>query len=225
MKFCACEAGERARARALAEDAGRKQQRLAQQFAVAGIPAHFQHFTLESLRERAAGDPGKQEALTTAAVLLADGHVAGRVGMYVYGPYGSGKTGLLTPVLRHHLEHNHTALWIEFYDLVGAVQASYSRDDGADPLDAARRCDVLLLDDVGDAVRNDRATGFAETTDRQRILYQIVNYRHNHVLPLLITSNLTPSQFAQQFGVRTIERVVECCAVVQLGGANLRGAV
>ena len=77
---------------------------------------------------------------------------------------------------------------------------------------------------MGDASRNDRVTGFAETADRQRILYQLVNHRHNHRLPLLITSNLAPGQFAKQFGMRTFERVAESCAVVALGGRNLRRA-
>ena len=35
------------------------------------------------------------------------------------------------------LERNQTALWIEFYDLVDTVQASYSRNDGENPLDGA----------------------------------------------------------------------------------------
>ncbi len=224
IEFCTCPAGAVAHERALTEVASRKRAKLAEQFAQAGIPAHFQGLTLTTLRELAGSDPDKQAAITAAALFLATGSVDGKTGLYVYGSYGTGKTGLLTPVLRDYLERGKVALWIEFYDLVDTVQASYSRNDGVNPLDSARACDVLLLDDVGDANRNAPGMGFAETADRQRILYQLVNHRHNHQLPTLITTNLTPAQFAQQFGMRTFERIGESCAIVALGGRNLRRA-
>ena len=74
-----------------------------------------------------------------------------------------------------------------------------------------------MMDDIGDAARKE-----PETDDKRKLLYQIVNHRHNHVRPMLITSNLEPDKFANQFGTRTFERIVECCAVVRIGGRNLR---
>ena len=61
-----------------------------------------------------------------------------------------------------------------------------------------------------------------ETDDRRRIIYQLINYRHNHDLPMLITTNLNGQQLADQFGGRTVERIIESCAWVKMEGQNLR---
>lgn len=84
-------------------------------------------------------------------------------------------------------------------------------------MDLVRGVDWLMMDDIGDTSRKD-----PETDDKRKLLYQIVNHRHNHVRPMLITSNLTPGEFTAQFGARTFERIAECCAVVKIGGRNLR---
>ena len=77
--------------------------------------------------------------------------------------------------------------------------------------------DVILLDDFGDKSRTN-----AESDDRRRIIYQLINYRHNNGLPMLITSNLTAAEMSMQFGQRTVERIIESCAWVKVGGDNLR---
>jgi hypothetical protein len=41
-----------------------------------------------------------------------------------------GKTGILTPVLRHSLEQGQPALWIEFYDFYLEVQSGYKDSTG-----------------------------------------------------------------------------------------------
>jgi hypothetical protein len=50
----------------------------------------------------------------------------------------------------------------------------------------------------------------------------VVNGRHNSELPLLISSNLAPAEFAKQFGPRTYDRIADACRVVKMEGKNLR---
>lgn len=200
--------------------------RLSELFDRAGVPLHFRDFTLESLLALAGRDPAKRAAFDAAVQLIEHGfiHQRGqhRRGLILFGPYGAGKTGLLTPILRHWIDQGRAGLWIEFYDFTDAIQSGYNTGASLQALEAAQQSDWLLLDDLGDLGRADRTTGFAETTDKCRILYQLINYRHNHLLPTLVSTNLTPPQLAEQFGDRTMERLLESCAIVQMAGANLR---
>jgi len=218
VQFCECPAGRRALAAERAKAAAAHQQRLAAAFTRAGIPSHFHGLTVDSLAALAGDDPDKATAIAVARSLLATGQFSGKPGVYLFGEYGCGKTGVLTPVLRHYLDQGHTGLWLEFYDFCTEIQSKYGQGDEADKaLDLVRSVDWLLMDDVGDVAR----TG-PETDDKRRLLYQIVNHRHNHVRSMLITSNLNPDRFAQQFGARTFERILESCAVVKIAGRNLR---
>ncbi len=218
VQFCECEAGQRYKAaehQALTE---KKQQRLAATFSHAGIPAHFHGLTIDTLAELAGDDPGKAKAIEAARSMVETGYYVGKPGIYLFGEYGCGKTGVLTPVLRHYLDKGHSGLWMEFYDFTEEIQSKYGKgDEASQAMDEVRSVEWLLMDDVGDVARNG-----AETDDKRKLLYQIVNHRHNHVRPMLITSNLSPDKFAAQFGTRTLERIIESCAVVRIAGRNLR---
>lgn len=193
-------------------------------FRNASIPARFADLTIGTLAR--LDDPAKREAVAACQSLIESGAIMqrgqGRNSLLLSGPFGVGKTGLLTATMAHFLEQGNSGLWIEFYDLVLAVQAGYSDGSSAQRMEAAREADWLLLDDVGDLERRSNGAIVAETDDRRKILYQILNHRHNNRLPTLITSNLNPGQFSQQFGARVTERVMESFAIVGIGGRNLR---
>lgn len=199
------------------------QRQINQLFATAGIPAHFRDFTLESMIERVRGDRGKVSAIDAVKQFIDTGTVLDphskryKSGMVLHGPYGCGKTGLMTPALRHAVSTGKSGLWVEVYDLIISIQQGYTDGDSSAKLTAAQQADVILLDDLGDLSR-DRE----ETEDRRRIIYQLINYRHNHALPMLITTNCSPVQLSRQYGARTMERIAESCAWVQMGGRNLR---
>lgn len=223
VEFCDCTFGEKARAFWRMKEAEAHQRKLAKLFANAGIPAHFRDLTIETMIERAGDDEGKREAISAVVEYQEHGFVldkrTGRPkpGIILSGEYGRGKTGLLTPVLRHAIEQGKSGLWIEVYDFIAEVQKGYNDGESNARLEAAQRADIILLDDLGDKSR-DRA----ETDDRRRILYQLINYRHNHTLPMMITTNLTGPELAMQFGPRTFERIIESCAWINIGGRNLR---
>ena len=223
--FCECEIGQKVldywRVRAAKEG----QKTLSAAFANAGIPEHFRDFTIESLIERSLGDKGKAEAIAAVSGYVENGYILDaatnryKFGLVLSGDFGRGKTGLLTPVLRHMVAQGKTGLWIEMYDFLISVQSGYEDGSSLAKLEAAQRADVILLDDFGDKSRTQ-----PETDDRKRILYQLVNYRHNAGLPMLITTNLTAAEIGVQFGQRIAERILESCAWVKVSGENLRFA-
>jgi DNA replication protein DnaC len=218
IQFCDCAVGQQCKANELRKTAEKRQTQIAATFTRAGIPAHFHGLTIDTLVEVVGDDPDKQKAIEAAKSMVETGYYANKPGIFLFGEYGCGKTGVLTPVLRHYLDQGHTGLWMEFYDFTEEIQSKYGKDDEASrAMDLVRSIEWLLMDDVGDVGRNGQ-----ETDDKRKLLYQIVNHRHNHVMPMLITSNLAPDRFATQFGTRTFERIVESCAIVRIGGRNLR---
>jgi DNA replication protein DnaC len=75
---------------------------------------------------------------------------------------------------------------------------------------------ILLLDDIGDLTIN------TQTDDRRRLLYEVLDKRNDEMLPTILTSNLSPKRFKEQFGERTLERVVEMAALYRMEGRNYR---
>jgi DNA replication protein DnaC len=219
VDFCDCERGAAVLEHERRAEAAKRQRLLDNMFAAAGIPAHFRGMTIESLYQAAADDPAKREGMTAARELIETGFTGGKKGLYIHGKYGVGKTGVVTPILRNYLDNGLTGLWIEFYDFTDEVQSRYrsnAEETAQAAVKQAQEVDMLLLDDVG----NPR--GATETDDRSKILYQVVNARHNHARPMLITSNLAPGEFVKQLGARTWERIAESCRVVEMAGRNLR---
>lgn len=223
VEFCDCAWGQKARAFWQAKEAETHQRQLNQLFVSAGVPAHFRDLTIDSMIERAGRDAGKIAAIEAVIQFKHGGLVLDpatkryKAGIVLSGSFGCGKTGLLTPALRHVIEAGKSGLWVEVYDLISAIQQGYSDGDASAKLAAAQQADVVLLDDLGDVERDAE-----ETADRRRIIYQLINYRHNNALPMLITTNCNGAQLAKQFGARTIERVFESCAWINMGGRNLR---
>lgn len=223
VQFCDCASGQGARAFWRQKESEANQRQLNQLFAGAGIPPHFRDLTVDSMIVKAGKDAGKVAAIEAVIQFKELGRVLDpatkqyRPGIVLSGPFGCGKTGLLTPALRHSIEGGKSGLWVEVYDLIAAVQQGYTDGDSNAKLAAAQKADVVLLDDLGDVEREGE-----ETADRRRIIYQLINYRHNNALPMLITTNCNGAQLAKQFGGRTIERVFESCAWINMHGRNLR---
>ena len=210
--FCECATGQRVLEYWKRKSVAKKQADMEKLFVGACIPAHFRSFTLDSIRQRAVNEPEKKAAIDAVEQWITAGYVEDpatkryKSGLVLAGDYG-----------RHSLEQGKSGLWIEVTDFVGAIQSGYRDGTSLERLEAAQKVDVILLDDLGD-----KSLDGAETYDRRRIIYQLVNYRHNNGLPMLITTNLNGQQMAAQFGGRTVERIMESCAWVSMGGRNLR---
>lgn len=226
VEFCQCEQGSGASAYWENVAAKKRNQRLESLFALSGVPRRYHDLTLETFRPLAAADAGKLTAFRAVEEFIANGSVEqrgkSRRHLLLSGPFGTGKTGLLTTALRHHLDAGRACLWIEFYDFCAEVQAGYGNGESENRVKAAIEADILMLDDVGDAERNHSKTGFAETDDKRTIFRRIINARYNADRVTLLTTNLAPEQMAQQFDVRTVDRLMEMCAMYKLAGKNLR---
>lgn len=203
----------------------------------AGIPPLYQPAKLETNCQAYAGTPRKAAALRIVTQYVASsGRLRyddrDRCGLYLCGTFGVGKTWLATAAFKSLLyglatnnpgedtiRMNHRTIWSKAYRLFREVQSCYnpaatSTVDGV--LGRYQRAALLLLDDVGDLTTDE------DTADRRRLLYEVLDYRNDHALPTILTTNLMPDELAAQYTDRTGERVKEMCAIVAMGGDNMR---
>jgi DNA replication protein DnaC len=128
-------------------------------------------------------------------------------GIALVGPAGRGKTLLARCAAHELLQKGKELIFIEVPMLLAEIKDTYNENSDRSELqvlDAARKVNILFLDDLG-------AHNYTEWVQTQ--LYSILNYRMNNHLPTFITSNLTLEQMAEKLGERIASRVVDLCAV------------
>jgi len=131
------------------------------------------------------------------------------------GPAGCGKTHLSAGIANELLECGIDTQFSIVPEFLDQLRASYRPDtQGPDEsvlVERASTVPVLILDDLG-------AHNFTEWV-RNR-LFAIINYRVNHDLPCIITTNLSFRELNENIGDRTASRLVENCVAVIMNTQN-----
>ena len=73
--------------------------------------------------------------------------------------------------------------------------------------------ELLVLDDLG-------AEKSSEWT--KSVLFEIIDYRYNEMLPILITTNCPPKELKAKIGDRSYDRIREMCALVPVTAESQR---
>jgi len=131
-------------------------------------------------------------------------------GLLFEGDVGSGKTFLAGAVTNALLEHGIQALFLVVPDFLDDLRATYQKQgefSEAELMDAARKAEVLVLDDLG-------AHNFTEWT--QNKIFSLINFRMNHGLPCVITTNIPIDEMNEVIGARTVSRIIEICKIYRL---------
>jgi DNA replication protein DnaC len=210
----------------------------------AGVPPRFQKCTLESYPRSEATLPAYQRLLRWArppegctdapaqACPVSGCHPekcafdvwfkGRRESVLLYGPFGTGKTGLGVGLLRDHIWRAELpGLFITCSELLESIRATYDRDSATSEqavLDRVKRIPFLVLDDIGaERIHSDERGDWA----REK-LFSTINYRHGEDLATVFTSNLDPAELGDHLGERTTWRIIEMSLLVELDGPNLR---
>jgi DNA replication protein DnaC len=132
------------------------------------------------------------------------------------GDIGTGKTALAMLVSKAALQAGRTVAIYSLPRLLSLIRESIEHDEGVVGfLERLSAVDLLHIDDVGAENRTDWAL---------EQLYTIVNTRYEERRSIVLTTNLTHDELAEQVGERIVSRLVEMCGdtVVPLYGHDRR---
>ena len=146
-------------------------------------------------------------------------------GLYLSGSFGSGKTYILSALLNELSKLNYSCIIVYYPELLRSIKESFNSDDYNERINEIKKCDLLLLDDIG-----------AETTtpwNRDEILGTILQYRMDNKKATFFTSNLNIKELENHFitsnkdeevikARRIIERVKYLTDELELIGENKR---
>jgi DNA replication protein DnaC len=194
-----------------------------------------------------AEDPVGAAAKQAAIAWLADYWRGEKRNIFSHGPTGAGKSGLLYAIGRRLVIGPPGTSWcdteVRFRNVLrtlGQVRrataesvrrsAAYDDDDGdgeedpvEDPTDDLIEADVLILDDIGGG---EKLTDFG-----RQWLTTVIGARWDAGVPILCTSNYSPSQLVRQlntkadpaFGARTVSRLADDALEIRLNRGDQRG--
>ncbi|MEU6641259.1 ATP-binding protein [Saccharomonospora sp. NPDC046836] len=136
--------------------------------------------------------------------------------LLLLGPVGTGKTheafGLVSWLFDQDLFRN-----IRITSAVELYAALRPRPgvDTEETFEAYARADLLMVDDLGTGKNSE----FVEETN-----YRLVDYRYNHELTTIFTTNVAPRELGERLGERTASRLTQMCDRVVLKGLDRRRA-
>lgn len=110
-------------------------------------------------------------------------------GLYLYGPFGVGKTYFLGAIANELKKYNLSSMLIYMPEFVREIKSSIKDDSINEKIDYFKKADVLMLDDIG-----------AETQSawfRDEVLGTILQYRMMERLPVFFTSNYSMDQLEE----------------------------
>jgi DNA replication protein DnaC len=136
--------------------------------------------------------------------------------LLLLGPTGVGKTHAAYGALRRYVDAGGTASVVieTAADLYAALRPRPGVDS-EDVFNGYAKAPVLFIDDLGAAKSSEWV---------EEINYRLINYRWNHQLATLITSNVPIRELGGYLGDRVASRLTGMCSTVVLKGQDRRKA-
>jgi len=152
-------------------------------------------------------------------------------GLFIYGACGVGKTRELYglyKILRAHSylfaleagDEKIPVLLTTVPEFISELKVEISRANSEDGGNAEQSINdkiktenILLLDDLGAEKQTDWVL---------EILYRLINYRYEQMLPTFFSSNYSLQELSEKIGDRVVSRIVEMCDIVKIEGEDRR---
>ena len=177
-----------------------------------GLGERFKQRRFDTFKPDSDTVVAKREAEQFCAALQSNPKATG---LMLVGPYGCGKTHLAAAILYRCAELGVAGMFVVVPELLARIRKSYRTGDGKaeEVIDAAKNAKLLILDDLG-------AEKASEWVKEQ--LYMLINYRYEHMLPIVITTNNSGAELDKELGRRTLSRLVEMTKPVKIQAGDYR---
>lgn len=146
-------------------------------------------------------------------------------GLYLYGSFGSGKTYMISALLNELSKEGYNVIVVYYPELLRSLKENFNNEDYGSRIEDIKRCDLLLLDDIGAET--------VSTWNRDEILGTILQYRMDNAKSTFFTSNLSLEDLENHFIInskneeqiksrRIMERIKQLTENMELVGENKR---
>lgn len=170
----------------------------------------FRHRTFDSF------DPSRNNQAYDTAKQYANGfddiRHKERNSMIFFGSTGTGKTHLAAAISNHVInDKHHPVMFGTYIEYLDRIRSEFS--DTEHTKHEMKSLPLLVIDDLG----KEKQTAWSDQT-----LFEIINYRYEHRLPILITTNLSPDELTRRYDKAVISRLHEMCVYVSMIGKDHR---
>lgn len=147
-------------------------------------------------------------------------------GLYIYGPYSTGKTYLLSAIANELAKREINVLMVFMPDLVRTIKQGISSGDLETKINLLKQADVLMIDDIG----GENMTPWF----RDEIFLPIIQYRLSAKLPVFFSSNLDMKDLMDALtiskgneldyvkSVRIIQRIKDLTTYINIGNEQYK---
>lgn len=135
-----------------------------------------------------------------------------RNGLILFGGYGTGKTHLAAAIANNLVDKGVSCMFGTFSDHLEKIRQEFNTDKRV-YLEKLKNIPMLVIDDIGQEKKSEWT---------QQILYDVINYRYDHLSPVVITTNLDVDALANHVGGAVMSRLMEMCFIVQTAGKDMR---
>ena len=147
-------------------------------------PAMLERMTFESFDPEGAPSSNANEKASLGLAVVAARDFANNPAkwLYLHGPTGVGKTHIAVAIANAQVQRGASTTFWSVPDLLDSLRQTYGNPDESSfysLFDSVRDCEMLILDDFGAQQMTDWAL---------EKLYQLITYRHDRLLPTVITS-------------------------------------
>ena len=191
-------------------EATEKRRKLQELFDSSGLGKRFKSRTFETFKVSAG-----TKAAYDACVKFCDTFTSESNGLLLIGSYGCGKTHLVASIIHRMAFKGVAGLFVVVPDLMAKIRASFGAEENKAEkiMNAAKKAEILVLDDLGAENATDWVT---------EQLYLIINYRYEHMLPTIITTNCKGQELEKKLGRRTLSRIAEMTTPIQIQAEDYR---
>lgn len=155
-------------------------------------------------------DAGNKNA---AGTMQADAMPKFRYNLILVGGYGSGKTHLAAAIANNLVDKAIPVLFDTYIGHLDRIKADFKELDEYSHLLKMKSIPMLVIDDLGKEKKTDWS---------QQILFDVMNYRYEHYLPTVITTNMNMQMLAAHVEGAVASRLMETSEVVQTASGDFR---